>query len=926
MVIAKAVAEALQPYEASLAAIMRGYFRAQEASVLARLDASGYVALGVKDRLRGRKNVAAATPFNQAEWNAKLAAKVDPWIKLVFTDAAKDTYEQGLQFDPEAHVNVGTAFDVRDTRAIQYLATKPQTFAQQVNDATWFDLKVQLMQGIDKGEPLSLLKERVRSKFQAASAHRVEAIARTETVGASNAGSLAGAMQSPAFQTKTWLAALDTRTRASHVAAHNQTVDKDQPFKVGSSEGQAPHAFTAAREVVNCRCTMIFGSTAMGLMYRLPTPPASAPAPVAPPPPPPPPPAVVTPPATVTPAPAPVATPPATVTPPAPATPPARKPRAPRKPRVPKVTIGAGFPDDVDALEVVKPLPGSTGAELVRDPATGSLYVRKRGANEAHLREEMTADAVYRALGTNVPEFQQYRDRNGRLVKLSRFVEGATSLGDLAPAARAKAIKELQQGFAVDALLGNWDVIGLGEDNVLIGKDGTVYRIDNGGAMRFRAQGQPKDDAAFNAGVVDLWGMRNRDLNGSAAKVFGALGPADIAKQARAVVAKWNGTDMQAVFGALQQDDALYNLLAKRVDNLGRYARQAETLLADKYKPEYTERFTRSYQQLMQGGLAESLPKALAPNTSVNTDVRYVYDAAGKLFDSYRDANTPNGGKSPLAIMQEVMKAQGGDYDDVMTWAGEQGSDSWMRAPITVKGWYSAQRTAAYDQYFRKRGSGGQVTMADGTVATNHYDVLQGVKTALANGQFPGARRKGNRVTRTASMTAEQYGKAVEDAALESFETTFAIQNAFTYAMLETTRITARRDTFGGDPYTVRLIRTEPDNAVTAIAKNEVKVIKRGGMESTSAITGIVVSGDNLTMTDVPIHRVMGTYYQGRNLAGRGEYDMFLGVGENEFVAHLEGLPTRYIGHLGRSGSSYGAIRDRLLTPRTLNDIPDNVL
>jgi len=97
-------------------------------------------------------------------------------------------------------------------------------------------------------------------------------------------------------------------------------------------------------------------------------------------------------------------------------------------------------------------------------------------------------------------------------------------------------------------------------------------------------------------------------------------------------------------------------------------------------------------------------------------------------------------------------------------------------------------------------------------------------------------------------------------------------------------------------------------------------------MESTSSITGIVVSGDNLTMTDVPIHRVMGTYYQGRNLAGRGEYDMFMGVGENEFVAHLEGLPTRYIGNLGRGGSSYGAIRDRLLTPRTLNDIPDNVL
>ena len=45
------------------------------------------------------------------------------------------------------------------------------------------------------------------------------------------------------------------------------------------TDGDYSNAFTAAREVVNCRCTMIFGSSAMGLMYRLPTPPASAPAP-----------------------------------------------------------------------------------------------------------------------------------------------------------------------------------------------------------------------------------------------------------------------------------------------------------------------------------------------------------------------------------------------------------------------------------------------------------------------------------------------------------------------------------------------------------------------------------------------------------------------------------------------------------------------
>lgn len=906
--------------------MLRAYFRAQEAAVLARLDASRYVPLGLTERTGiGRKNVAAATPFDQAAWNAKLAAKASPLINLVFTDAAQATYAQGVELDPAGHVNVGTAFDVRDARAIEYLASKPQTFAQQVNNTTWFDLKLQLMQGIDKGEPLSLLKQRVRSQFQAASAHRVEAIARTETVGASNAGALAGAMQSPAFQTKTWLAALDTRTRASHVAAHNQTVPKDQPFKVGASEGQAPHAFTAAREVVNCRCTMIFGSTAVGLQYEIPPAPATTPAPVTPPPAP-----------TPAPAPAPAAAPaPAVVTPPAPApavvTPPARRPRTPRTPRVPKpvpVKVPTAvpqepFPDDVDALDVVKNLPGSTGAQLVRDPKTGALYVRKRGANEAHLREEMTADAIYRALGANVPEFQQYRDARGALVKLARFIPDTTSLADLDAKARKKAIAQLQQGFAMDALLGNWDVIGLGEDNVLIGKDGTVYRIDNGGAMRFRAQGQPKAPNLFNGGVVDLWSMRDAAINGSASRVFGKLTPVEIGRQARDVTARWYGADMEAIIGGLQTDDALYDILSERVKNLRNYGRQALTLNADKYRDPYVEKFTKSYQQLMQQGLAAALPKQLMNNPAQAVDERYVFDENGKVFDNLRSTT----GRTALSILQDTMKEHGGDYRDIAHWAFAQAGSSWDPEALIMKSWFAAQRTANYDAYFRPRRSDGNLMGSNGW-ATSHEENLDLVTAIIRTGNYPGAADAADNVVRTPTMTAAQYKSAQEAAALKSFETTFAMQNAFTYALLEATRIKARRDDFG-DPYTLRLIRTEPDDAVSGqINKNEVKVIKRGSMESTSAATAIVVSGDNLTMTDVPLHRVMATYYQGRNTAAEHyEIDMFAGISENEFVAHLEGLPTRYIGNVGRgAGNQYDRIRAQLLAAPTLNDIPDNLL
>jgi len=34
----------------------------------------------------------------------------------------------------------------------------------------------------------------------------------------------------------------------------------------------------------------------------------------------------------------------------------------------------------------------------------------------------MAADTVYQALGLNVPEFQDYRNARGQLVKLSRYI------------------------------------------------------------------------------------------------------------------------------------------------------------------------------------------------------------------------------------------------------------------------------------------------------------------------------------------------------------------------------------------------------------------------------------------------------------------------------------------------------------------------
>ena len=552
--------------------------------------------------------------------------------------------------------------------------------------------------------------------------------------------------------------------------------------------------------------------------------------------------------------------------------------------------------------------------------------MRKRGANEAHLQEEMTADAVYRALGMNVPEFQSYRDSAGQLVKLSRFITvPTTELGKLPPTRKTAAIAKLREGFVVDALLGNWDVIGLDSDNVLVTADNTPYRIDNGGALRFRAQGQPKAAGLFNEGVMDLWGMRDPAINPSAARVFGDMSLAEMARQAKALVSKWDSIDAEALFA----DPAAYDIMVKRVDSISRFARQVEAMQADKYQDKYLERFTKSYQMLMQAGTWDALPKQLirgAPNP------REFKDLDGTLFDHLREEKLPNGGKSALTILQEVMEREGGSYEDVQKWARYQSGGSWTSVPLAVKAWYAAQRTAPWANYFRRHNESGHVKLGSLSLGrtrfeTNHDEALTGVGKMLDGGLLAGA-TKALRAVVQGRQTVAQWEAAMSAAALNSFETTFTMQNAFSYMLLERCKTDMRRDDFG-DPYMLRLIRTEPDMAIdNKIAKDQVKVIPRGAMESTSAITGIVVSGNNLTITDVPIHRVMGTYFQGRNYAHDDAADMFLGIKENEFVAHLEGLPTRYIGELQGSGGErfYGPLRNRIMNARTLSDIPDNML
>ena len=250
------------------------------------------------------------------------------------------------------------------------------------------------------------------------------------------------------------------------------------------------------------------------------------------------------------------------------------KPKAPPKPKPSK------FPD-VAAVEEVRTLGGSTGAKLVKDKS-GKLWVMKRGANPGHLAEEAHADALYRAMGVDVPRSIVRQTPSGP-VKFSEFHEGKT-LGDLResdPDAYQAAKLKLREHYVADALLGNWDVIGASADNILVTPDGRVLRIDNGGSLRYRAMGSLKSSGQWTGTVSELGSLKDPNINPAAGKIFAGITDDQIKAQIKAITAR-----KAAIVKAAPEE--LRATLAARIDDLKKFGKPIKV---GNWKPAPAENF-----------------------------------------------------------------------------------------------------------------------------------------------------------------------------------------------------------------------------------------------------------------------------------------------------------------------------------------------
>ena len=196
---------------------------------------------------RAVREISVDEPFDQEKWIQAFRVTMRPVVAGIVKDQGDlSANELGIAF----------SFNVQDPNVIRAMDQQMQRFATEVNETTWDALKASLVEGIGEGEGIGQLAERVDAVMLDRIKSSKEAIARTEVTASSTIGTQESWRQSGVVSGKEWLAALDNRTRETHIHAHGQVVGIDEDFTVGAATGPGPGMMSSAAETVNCRCSI----------------------------------------------------------------------------------------------------------------------------------------------------------------------------------------------------------------------------------------------------------------------------------------------------------------------------------------------------------------------------------------------------------------------------------------------------------------------------------------------------------------------------------------------------------------------------------------------------------------------------------------------------------------------------------------------
>jgi HK97 family phage portal protein len=176
------------------------------------------------------------------------------WLER-YLELIADTFEVGAQGVSAA---TGVDFNLQNPRVIAAIAERANRLAGNVSATTYEAIQTVVTAGRQDGLGVREIADAIQENVFGGEISEVRAIriARTETIGALNAGEHTAAIESGVIKSKEWLTQGDGRVRESHAAIDGNRVAINAQFPNGL-EYPGDQAGDAA-DVIQCRCTLLY--------------------------------------------------------------------------------------------------------------------------------------------------------------------------------------------------------------------------------------------------------------------------------------------------------------------------------------------------------------------------------------------------------------------------------------------------------------------------------------------------------------------------------------------------------------------------------------------------------------------------------------------------------------------------------------------
>ncbi|WP_150049556.1 MULTISPECIES: PALP domain-containing protein [Methylomonas] len=208
------------------------------------------------------------------------------------------------------------------------------------------------------------------------------------------------------------------------------------------------------------------------------------------------------------------------------------------------------------------------GGQLGTNPAgifqdgNGRRYYVKTLESAAHARNEWLAAKLYQLAGA--PTLTYVNTSAPDQIATEWLQLDKKCVAHFSESER----KQAQRWFAVHAWTANWDAAGFNGDNQGVA-DGIVLTLDVGGALAYRAQGDPKGKA-FGTRVDELDVLRCDAGNPHAVKLFAGMSPKQLAQAIMRVVAIPDERIGRIVIDCGGSQKLAEKMIARKADMAGR--------------------------------------------------------------------------------------------------------------------------------------------------------------------------------------------------------------------------------------------------------------------------------------------------------------------------------------------------------------------